>query len=112
MSLRLIANSDAAVTITVKVRNSSGVLVPYNISAATEISWILNTTRSETTPTLTLTKTGGDISFTGTGSDGQYTFDLTDTQTEDFTDTYWSRTIVTIAGKVYRSKWVEASVSL
>ena len=50
MSLRLIANSDAAVTITVKVRNSSGVLVPYNISAATEISWILNKIRDDADP--------------------------------------------------------------
>lgn len=111
MSLRLIANSDASVTITVKVRNSAGTLVPYDISAATEIAWKMNTTKSETSPTLSLTKTGADISFVGTGADGQYTFDLTDTQLESLSGTYWCRSIVTIAAKNYRSKWVQAEVS-
>lgn len=111
MSLRLIANSDAAVTITIKVRNSAGTLVPYDISGASEIVWKMNTTRSETSPTLSLTKTASAISFVGTGADGQYTFDLTDAQTESLSGTYWCRSVVTIATKNYRTKWSQVEVS-
>ena len=111
MSLRLIANSACTVTVTIKVRNSAGTLVPYDISAATEIQWLMNTTRTETTPTLSVTKTGGDIAFVGTGEDGQYEFSLSATDVDDSEATYWSRSIVTIGGEPYRSKWVQVEFS-
>lgn len=79
------------------VLDSTGAVV--DISGATEISWSCQAQSEAAAPALTLTKTGGGISFVTTGTDGKFQVLLSAANTAALTGAYQHSATVTIAGK-------------
>lgn len=70
-----------------------------NISAATQISWGCQLT-ADSGQALTLTKTGGAITFVTNGSDGKFTVAISAAQTQALDGWYQHLATITLAGKI------------